>query len=168
MSTQIFPQAKIVRGNTSKPSDAEFTGRYHRDQPIYVEKVPVFRLVPLKDETGEVVYKHWNNGRKRVEMVPEVTGYEEREYVIEDLGNGMTPKNYAFQPTAQEVQRKKAADELTPEALLRFKRQVESVFKKLNLSPEDVAQLARDEEEMSLDELESAGGVPERRRGRGR
>lgn len=145
MNRPIFPTEKVVRGNTTKPREAEFAGRYHGDHPVYVEKEPILKHVPLLDEMGEPVRKYWNNGRSRIETVPEVQGYEEREYIIVDLGNGMTKKNYHFHPSEADLVQAKAQEEATPAKMIAFMEKVDRVFEKLGLSAEDVEELAKDE-----------------------
>jgi hypothetical protein len=147
----IFPTERVVRGNMQKPRKATFTGRYHGDQPIYSEKVPIYgKPVPVLDEAGEPVYKVYNNGSKKLRTKPNITGYRDREYVIEDLGNGQTPKNYDFAPTAAELARIQAVEATQPDKLAAFVDKVNRVFDKLGLSDDDVdrlAAVAEDEEQ---------------------
>lgn len=138
----VFPVEKVVRGNTNKPKNADFTGRYHRDQPIFVEKLPIIEHKPIRDAAGEPVRKHWNNGRSRIETEPVVTRYEEREFVIEDLGNGQTPRNYHFAPTEEELERQAAVAATQPDQVARFIERTNRIFDKLGLSEEDLEELA--------------------------
>lgn len=142
----LFPVQKIIRGNTSKPKDAEFTGRYHGNQQIYAEKVAIIEQQVVKDAAGEVVYKHWNNGRKRPEMEPVVVGYETREFVIDDLGNGMTPKNYAFAPDPAEIAREQAREKASPERMVAFMERLEKGLNKLGVNLDEVLEHGEDAE----------------------
>jgi hypothetical protein len=144
----IFPAPKIVRGNTTKPRDAEFTGRYHRDQPIYAEAEPVFEQRVVKDDAGEIIYELNRDGtRKRPKVKAVVKGHRTREFILEDLGNGVVSKNYAFKPDPAEVERQRAQEATAPEALAAFVDKVNRVFEKMGLSEEDIEALASDEDE---------------------
>lgn len=132
-----------IRPNLTKPRDAEFTGRYHGADPIYHEKRPVFSMVTKRDDAGEIIYKLNRDGSRRCPLrVQEVERYEEREFVIVDLGNGMTTRNYDFRPDPEESARATAAEAAQPEKVLFELEVMRRALAKAGIDSEDLAKEA--------------------------
>lgn len=153
-SAAIFPVAKIIRGNMTKPRNAQFTGRYHGDQMIYSERRPIRGdEVPLLDKAGKEVQRTRNGLTRTVTHRP-IVDYEIREFVIEDLGNGQTPKNYAFAPDPNEVNKARLAEAATPEKMVAFMAKMDRLMKKMGLDEQDIDALMASDEADEDDVLE--------------
>ena len=96
---------KVVRVDTeTTPEGATWNGEYINwggvQKKVFVERIETAEMRPLKDpHTGTVMYKRGAGGvtlnRYHTERV--VTGYIEREFIVDDLGNGQTDKVFGFQ-----------------------------------------------------------------------
>lgn len=143
----IFPVEKVVRPNLTKPRDATFTGRYHGDQMIYSEQVPIYGPdTPVVDAAGKEVVRTRGGITRTVTHRP-LLGHETREYVIEDLGNGQTPKNYDFAPDPNEIARAQAAEAASPEKMVDFMAKMQAFMQKMGLDEDDLNQLVADKSE---------------------
>lgn len=138
---------KIVRGNLAPPEGAQLTGELHFGQPVYYEMVPTFERVLVRDPDGKPVWMMRGDVKIKPEYELVQTGEERRDFVIEDLGNGMTFRNYDFRPDADEQRRAEERAANTPEALRRELDAMKRAFAALGVRPEDLAAIATQEQE---------------------
>lgn len=93
-----------VRGNMTPPRGAIPTGELYQGRTVYKELRRRFKRQLARDPDGEILYHTGPNGEKKRPMweLAEDTP-EWIEYVIDDLGNGMTYRNTGFRPTQHEL-----------------------------------------------------------------
>src|SRR5687768_4441861 len=93
---------KVVRGDTdTTPTGATWTGENVNwsgaQRRVFTERAEQSKLVPVMDpHTNGVMYKRGASGQSigSYHTRREVTGYEEREFILDDLGNGQVTKVY--------------------------------------------------------------------------
>ena len=109
MSRPIGPVYKAIRGNMKPDPSWKHTGEIFQGEMVYIEKYMESVKIPRVDREGnEVWIKHPVTGEPirqvmDMELVP-----REREFILHDLGNGQTVKNYFFRPDPDEEYRKAA------------------------------------------------------------
>lgn len=88
-----------IRSDNAAPQGAKMTGKMHRGKPIYIERKQKF--VNRQKEIGGDLQWIERNGRKIAPMMERVPDpdepFVEREFVLEDMGNGILQKNYHFE-----------------------------------------------------------------------
>lgn len=118
---QLGSAPPIVRGNVTPPPGARYTGELHLGfQPVYAQKKRDWVRVPARDVDGNLLYHLNGDGTRRAPKWELVEGEEyEVEFVIDDLGNGITTKNFYFRAdpaheakTAKENRRKEQFEKL--------------------------------------------------------
>jgi hypothetical protein len=136
--------AARVRGNTDQPAGARFTGKHATNgRPIYAETARDYATRPAKDAAGAVLYHLNADGTRRAPKMEQYVKREyDREFIMDDLGNGVVVKNYAFQPAADEVARIEAAAEAAPEAVLNRLATLEAALAKMGIGEQHLKALA--------------------------
>jgi hypothetical protein len=124
------PNLRIVKSDTdTTPDNSEFRGEYinwgGQSKKVFWEKIENRVTEEVKDHQGNVVWKRGPGGMVLdVPMrITRTEGFTERDFIVDDLGNGMTQKVYQFRPDPleqerkdKEVRRAKLLDELFEKA----------------------------------------------------
>lgn len=143
----MFAQQKIIRGNTDLPDGARRTGRYtHNDKEIFVEDEPIYEERQRVDAAGDPIYRLNRAGEKISKLMErEITGFREREFVLDDLGNGVVTKNYDFAPEPGEMERIAARERLDPtdleKRMARLEGMLAATLQATGLTVQDAAEL---------------------------
>lgn len=124
------PNLRVVKSDTdTTPQGAMFTGEYVNwggvQKKVFVEKKEIRETKEIRDARGDVIYKRGPGGivLDTTMKITETVGYEEREFIVDDLGNGQAVKVYKFREDPatiaereKEARRKKFMDELFEKA----------------------------------------------------
>jgi hypothetical protein len=117
MAAVKSPNLRIVKSDTdTTPDGCEFRGEYINwggvTKKVFHEKIEVRETREITDNQGNPVWKRGPGGvvLDVTMKVTSTTGFKEREFIIDDLGNGMTEKIYKFRPDPLEIERKEKAD----------------------------------------------------------
>lgn len=142
-------QMNAINHDMTAPEGAVPTGEMFNGRQVYRMEVEVVgKLVQRRDPiSGEPMW-HLKDGQKTRPMTErEPSRYEEREFVLEPVGNGNTQINYDFRPSAQEMASRAARAAFSPEAVhARLEAQqaeteaVKSVLADLGVTPEMIAE----------------------------
>lgn len=98
---------KAVRGNMTPPRGSQPVGSYFDGRTIWRLARKTFKRAVKRDEDGNIFYHLNADGTRRAPQYENVPG-EPRvfDFVIDDMGNGMTYINENFAPAAGELEKK--------------------------------------------------------------
>lgn len=111
-----LPGTKKVRGNENPDPSWDMTGEIvstsQGGKPVYVERVKNVRKVVKLDNAGNEIWMKTPAGQP-VKPVTELVQDPEKpfvsqEFILWDLGNGITTKNYHFRPDPNEKKNRPA------------------------------------------------------------
>ena len=113
-----------IRGNKDPNPNWSLTGEIVQGQPVYYYDLPNYVVRDLIGPDGKEVWEYNEKTNRPIRKIRErVIDPDEptirKEFIIVDLGNGITQKNFYFRPDPEEVQRVEAQEALAdPSALL--------------------------------------------------
>lgn len=129
MATPRPTNLKVVKSDCdTTPAGAVFLGEYIQWGPyqkkVFHENIDIRETEEVKDAQGNPIWKRGPGGitLDSTLKITRTVGKKEREFIVDDLGNGQAIKVYQFRPDAEEVKRQERAE--------RKKKFVDELFEK--------------------------------------
>lgn len=106
-------QIPKIRGNTDPDPEWKLRGDMVDGKPVFIEALPNVKRVPKKGPDGKDVWRiNPQTGepisQRFILILDPDEPVLERQFVLDDLGNGMVIKNYHFAPQPGEVEARNA------------------------------------------------------------
>lgn len=145
----MFATQKIIRGDMSLPLGARRTGKSDRfGNEIFEEDQPILAMRQKLDAGGDPMFRINRNTGERISKVMEQqeVGKKVVTFVLDDLGNGIVTKNYAWEPQPDEELRALARERMDPlemeKRLARMEAALSATLEATGLTAADALQMA--------------------------
>lgn len=160
----VLEQANVlVNHNMTAPAGSTPTGEMHLGvYPVYRRMVERGRIVPVRNEQGEVLYHKRNGVITEREVTKRETWEEEQEFILMPVGNGQTEIVTNFRASPDEAIRKQREAENSNDALAERLKLLEAGFALLGMKPEDILDAqkkAEDEQQAEIEKRTAAAAL---------
>lgn len=158
----------IVKGDKSPPADAVVVGQWTLPngtvEPIYEEAEILRENREVTDSSGAVIYELNADGTKKrpLRMNVEI-GVRKKQFILVDLGNGQTIKNYNYPGDEAEQARIAAQQANAPDAMAGRLARLEAFLERLGITDDEVGA----EDPAPAAEVPPAETAPRAPKGRG-